>query len=365
MQKLDRTFGVEIEFGLNRDITEENFKSEFEMRTGEKIIMDTHSYNTPVNRDKWTLAYDMSVRVRSHYGRELKSPPIPLSQIDRIKKVYDYLNEVGKVNRTCGHHVHIDVSDLSFKQQKKVLIAYLVNEDVIDMMHPKSRRFGQGVGTQYCGSGIGRRHISIEQRNRSQDFLGRDRSGLDRMPTSSNGSTYDQLQEHYKSVVINACIKKIKKARNVRQLKSTGFADKYSNVCFKENFGTIEFRQHAGSLEYKKIVNWIVFLNQFVIGFGYGPSVAMKDETRENGRDRLFFRKVSQLEKSVKNRVKTYGGFEIPNAEQAFTFLKKRISHFIRVLNGNSTYERAMRKVLEDRGVTFNLRGGNDDETRH
>ena len=80
MQKLDRTFGVEIEFGLNneasRDITESNFKSEFEMRTGEKIIMDTHSYNTPVNSNKWTMAYDMSVRVRSHYVRELKSPPI-------------------------------------------------------------------------------------------------------------------------------------------------------------------------------------------------------------------------------------------------------------------------------------------------
>ena len=361
MQKLERTFGVEIEFGLKRDITEENFKSEFEMRTGEKIVMSTRHYQTPVNSTKWTLAYDGSVGVRNHYGRELKSPPIPLNQIDRIKKVYDYLNEVGKVNRTCGHHVHIDANDLSFKQQKKVLIAYLVNEDVIDMMHPKSRRFGQGVGTQYCGSGIGRRHISIEQRNRSQDFLGRDRIPR----TSTFGSTYDQLQEHYKSVVINACIKKIKKARNVRQLKSTGFADKYSNVCFKENFGTIEFRQHSGTLEYTKIVNWIVFLNQFVIGFGYGPSVAMKDETRENGRDRLFFRKVSQLEKSVKNRVKTYGGFEIPNAERSFEFLKKRISHFIRILNGDSTYERAMRKVLEDRGVTFNLRGGNDDETRH
>ena len=35
MKKLDRTFGVEIEFGLNRD-TYVNFKDEFEMRTGKK-----------------------------------------------------------------------------------------------------------------------------------------------------------------------------------------------------------------------------------------------------------------------------------------------------------------------------------------
>ena len=180
MKKLDRTFGVEIEFGLNRDITEANFKSEFEMRTGEKIVMDTGQYNTPVNSTKWTLAYDGSVGVRNHYGRELKSPPIPLNQIDRIKKVYDYLNEVGKVNRSCGHHVHIDANDLTFKQQKKVLIAYLVNEDVIDMMHPMSRRFGRGVGTQYCGSGIGRRNISVERR----DII-------------ECSSTYAMLQQHY------------------------------------------------------------------------------------------------------------------------------------------------------------------------
>ena len=190
MKKTDRTFGVEIEFGLKRDITEATFKSEFEMRTGEEIVMSTGHYNTPVNSRKWTLAYDGSVRVRNHYGRELKSPPIKLSEIHRIKKVYDYLNEVGKVNRTCGHHVHIDCNDMNFKQWKKVLIAYLVNEDVIDMMHPISRRFGSGVGTQYCGSGQGRRHISV---NRSE-----------------HSTTYNILQEHYKSVVINQCIKKIK-----------------------------------------------------------------------------------------------------------------------------------------------------------
>ena len=361
MQKLERTFGIEIEFGLPVAIELETFKSEFEMRTGEVAQMDYH-YSRDFSRTKWMITNDMSVRIRGCRTIELKAPPIKLSEINRIKKVYEYLNEIGKVNIKCGTHVHIDASDLTFKQQKKVLIAYLVNEDVIDMMHPKSRRFGQGgYGSQFCGSGAGRSHISIEQRNRSQDFLGRDR-----MPTSSFDATYNQLQEHYKSVVINACIQKIKRARNVRQLKTRGFGDKYSNVNFKEAYKTIEFRQHSGTLEFNKISNWIVFLNQFVIGFGYGPSVAKKNETRENGRDRLFFRKVSQLEKSVKNRVKTYGGFEIPNAEQAFTFLKKRISHFIRVLNGNSTYERAMRKVLEDRGVTFNLRGGNDDDqTRH
>lgn len=357
MKTNDRTFGIEIEFGLKRTITEENFKAEFEMRTGEQIVMSTRHYNTPVNHAKWTLAYDGSVRVRNHNGRELKSPPIKLSEIHRIKKVYDYLNEVGKVNRTCGQHVHIDCNDMTFKQWKKVLIAYLVNEDVIDMMHPVSRRFGSGVGTQYCGSGYGRREISNEQRNRTQDFLGRNR-----IPISSRfGHTYDQLQEHYKSVVINECIKKIKKSRNIRELVSTGFGDKYSNVCFKKNFGTIEFRQHAGTLEEDKIINWINFLNQFVIAYGFGPSVAKKDETRTNGRDRLFFRKVSQLFKSTKNRMKTYGGFNIDGADRSFEYLGSRISHFIRKLNSDSNYDRAMRKVLEDRGVTFNLRGGNDE----
>ena len=353
MKKLDRTFGVEIEFGLNRD-TYGNFKDEFEMRTGEKVNV-TSAYNTSVSNTHWTLATDSSVSVDGYIGRELKSPPIKLSEIDRLKKVYEFLNEVGKVNRTCGQHVHIDANDLTFKQQKKVLIAYLVNEDVIDMMHPISRRFGRGVGSQYCGSGHGRHELTREQ---TQD------SSVNRNVNypSDVSVQFMRLQNHYKSVVINECIKKIKKARSVRRLQANGFAEKYSNVQIVERFGTMEFRQHAGTLEYNKIANWIIFLNNFVIGYGFGPAIAMKDETRDNGRDRLFFRKVSQLQKSTKARVKKYGGFDIPNSDRSYEFLNSRISHFVRNLTGNSTYEKALRMVLEQRGVTFRL--GGTDESR-
>ena len=343
MKTNDRTFGIEIEFGLKRTITEENFKAEFEMRTGEEVSMQTGRYDTGHSNTKWILGYDSSVQVRNHKGYELKSPPIKLEEMGRLKKVYDYLDEVGKVNKTCGQHVHVDANDLTFKQQKKVLIAYLVNEDVIDMMHPVSRRYGTGVGSRYCGSGVGRQQISYTH-------------------LTDAHSTYETLLQHYKSVVINECIRKIKKARNVRQLKGRGFGDKFSNVKLDERYGTLEFRQHSGTLEYKKIMNWIIFLNQFVIAYGFGPAVAKKDETRDNGRDRLFFRKVSQLFKSTKNRMKTYGGFEIEGSERSTEFLGKRISHFIRHLTGNTSYDRAMRKVLEDRGVTFNLRGGNNED---
>ncbi len=351
MKKLDRTFGVEIEFGLNRD-TYGNFKDEFEMRTGEKVNV-TSAYNTSVSNTHWTLATDSSVSVDGYIGRELKSPPIKLSEIDRLKKVYEFLNEVGKVNRTCGQHVHIDANDLTFKQQKKVLIAYLVNEDVIDMMHPISRRFGRGVGSQYCGSGHGRHELTREQ---TQD------SSVNRNVNypSDVSVQFMRLQNHYKSVVINECIKKIKKARSVRRLQANGFAEKYSNVQIVERFGTMEFRQHAGTLEFNKIANWIIFLNNFVIGYGFGPAIAMKDETRDNGRDRLFFRKVSQLQKSTKARVKKYGGFDIPNSDRSYEFLNSRISHFVRNLTGNSTYEKALRMVLEQRGVTFRLGGTNE-----
>ena len=347
MQKLNRTFGVEIEFGLKSDLHSQDFKAEFEMRTGETLKLMTGSYNTGNDSNAWILGYDSTVSVPNYRGYELKSPPIKLSEIDRLKKVYEYLSEVGKVNKSCGQHVHIDANDLTFKQQKKVLIAYLVNEDVIDMMHPMSRRFGMdqynrrvSVGSQYCGSGIGRQQITSSM-------------------TEESSTLFSRLMNHYKSVVVNECIKKIKKSRSVRRLKANGFAEKYSNVKFDERYGTIEFRQHAGTLEFSKISNWIVFLNNFVIGYGFGPSVAVKNETRDNGRDRLFFRKVSQLEKSTKARVKKYGNFDIPNSDRSYEFLKGRISHFVRNLNGMSDYEKALRMVLEERGVTFRLGGTN------
>ena len=349
MKKLDRTFGVEIEFGLKSNLTREDFKAEFEMRTGEtmKII---GAYNTGNSPTDWILGVDSTVDVPNYRGYELKSPPIKLSEIDRLKKVYEYLNEVGKVNKSCGQHVHIDANDLTFKQQKKVLIAYLVHEDVIDYMLPMSRRFGMdqynrrvSVGSQYCGSGIGRQQITSSM-------------------TEESSNLFSRLMNHYKSVVVNECIKKIKKSRSVRRLKGNGFADKYSNVKFDERYGTIEFRQHAGTLEYSKIANWIIFLNNFVIGYGYGPAIAMKNETRSDGRDRLFFRKVAQLQKSLKARVKKYGGFDIPNSDRSYDYLNSRISHFVRNLNGQSTYERATRIMLEQRGVTFRL--GGTDESR-
>ena len=345
--KTARTFGVEIEFGLKNGITDDSFKSEFEMRTGEQIMIQTGTYDTGHSNTKWILGYDGSVHVRNHRSLELKSPPIKLSEIGRLKKVYEYLDEVGKVNRTCGQHVHVDTNDMTFKQKKKILIAYLINEDVIDMMHPVSRRYGIGVGSQYCGSGVGRRGISFHN--------------ADQNNSNDRGTIYATLQEHYKSVVINECIKKIKKAKNLSKLRLDGFGDKFSNVKIDSRYGTLEFRQHSGTLEYKKIMNWIIFLNQFVIAYGFGPAVAKKNETRDNGRDRLFFRKVSQLFKSTKNRMKTYGGFEIEGSERSTEFLGKRISHFIRNLTGNTSYDRAMRKVLEGRGVTFNLIGGNNE----
>ena len=74
MKKLDRTFGVEIEFGLKPE-SFASFKDEFEMRTGEKVNV-TSAYNTSVSNTHWTLATDSSVRVDGYIGRELKSPPI-------------------------------------------------------------------------------------------------------------------------------------------------------------------------------------------------------------------------------------------------------------------------------------------------
>ena len=75
MKKLDRTFGVEIEFGLNRD-TYGNFKDEFEMRTGEKVNV-TSAYNTSVSNNQGItffyigiLGSDCTVRVQSYWLKD-------------------------------------------------------------------------------------------------------------------------------------------------------------------------------------------------------------------------------------------------------------------------------------------------------
>lgn len=87
----------------------------------------------------WQVKHDGSIRTTREFPNaiELVSPPLPFSELgrDAVQKALDVIAETGRVNRSCGFHVHIEASDLNqaqiarlvrfFESWKKVLLSYV------------------------------------------------------------------------------------------------------------------------------------------------------------------------------------------------------------------------------------------------
>jgi len=87
----------------------------------------------------WQVKHDCSiVQTRTHpHQIELVSPPLPFNDAGKesVQKAVSVVASTGKVNRSCGFHVHVEARDLnneqierlsrSFKTWRKVLMSYV------------------------------------------------------------------------------------------------------------------------------------------------------------------------------------------------------------------------------------------------
>lgn len=99
----------------------------------------TGQYNSRGVYNGWQVKYDSTIRVRRPYSYqiELVSPPLPFDSTgkEQVSKAVAIANETGKVNRSCGFHVHVEANDLNaaqlsrltslFNTWKKVLMSYV------------------------------------------------------------------------------------------------------------------------------------------------------------------------------------------------------------------------------------------------
>ena len=113
----------------------------------------------------------------------------------------------GKVNTTCGLHVHVDTAGMTPTQRKNFFFAYVRNQDIMDRLVSKSRR--------------NNRHYT--QRYESERAI-----------------------NHYAECVENG------QGGNSRFFTV--------NTCSIPKYGTLEFRQHQGTLNGKKVVAWVQML---------------------------------------------------------------------------------------------------------
>lgn len=206
-------FGVEIEFfGITIQETITG------LRAAGIQVADFQGYTHAVI-PQWKVTTDSSVTSRGTgfaQGLELVSPILYEDKgLDELAKVYETLSDLGAdVDRSCGTHVHFDISDFTVQDCKNFLNLYYNYQGVINYLVPPSRR-----RNLYCNP---LRHSDLVTIN--QDRI------------SSISDIADVFYTRYNKVNLQSYIK----------------------------YGTIEIRQHGGTLEYDKMEAWIILMYQLL-----------------------------------------------------------------------------------------------------
>lgn len=139
-----RNFGVEIEFISN--LSREDMCREIKRETG--ITITVAGYYDKEN--SWRLKSDSSIYADNTYrwGMELVTPILSTEQdLETLCKIVDVCDKHGKVNRSCGVHVHTDITQCGPKPMRKLMKYLAKYENAINKVLPKSRR---GNENSYC-----------------------------------------------------------------------------------------------------------------------------------------------------------------------------------------------------------------------
>lgn len=233
----------EISVGLNRKL---KFGVELELLVPcnislyDKLLENGINVQTPNFTHQvvsgWKIVRDNSINETSNFnGYELVSPPS--TNFDDLKVVCKVLKECKvKVDKSCGLHVHHDISELRRQQIIRIYNFYNKYENLINLMHNETRD-----NNHYC-RGI---HNIINMVNGCET-----KDELLKVIAGKGSCTYYSSHRYYK---IN--------------LRSYLY------------YGTIEFRQAAGTINYDEIVDWILFTHKIIErGLRIGENIQCMDE---------------------------------------------------------------------------------------
>lgn len=229
----DFKFGVEIEFGSN-SFSDGDVES-YEDRKSVKRILEKNKIPCILSIDennisptfytrsrKWIIGRDGSINFNSQL--ELRSPALKgedgLTEITNVIKIIRE-NDF-EIDESCGFHVHVSASNLSFKRIRSVLFFYILYENYIDTFSPTRK-----------------------DTHHSRTLLKIDRNG----------------NESKKEIVLSSLLQ----CEDQDDLIHF-YPDKYRKLNLRSlvEFKTIEFRQFHASFNRYEIRNWIRFIN-FVI----------------------------------------------------------------------------------------------------
>ena len=141
----DQCFGVEVEF---TGITREQAASALAEHFGTIPRHGNDYYDSWYVRDgegkEWKFMYDGSIRTEckgdseyesindSQYSVEMVSPKLAYTELPKFQECVRQVRKAGgKVNNTCGIHVHVDASNHNRQSLKNLLSIMFSKEDIL------------------------------------------------------------------------------------------------------------------------------------------------------------------------------------------------------------------------------------------
>ena len=258
---LERGFGVEIEFLRPQNVSKQAI-AETLTQGGVETYVESYNHNT---RPYWKIVTDSSVHSNDseHYGdNEIVSPILyGTDGLNQLQMILIGLNELGcKINRTCGIHIHHDVTDVVSQQSTGVkfltnLVKFVAKfEHIIYKLVTPSRLDGRGYSVPVRKTFF---------RYGLKTFIKRMKADCRDRYERENTSIYPSVQRY------RAC------GLNLR------------NVWTR---GAVEFRYHNGSLNFDKISTWIILTQAIVNSVENTNSVKLNNPS-ENGDGLFYFKK--------------------------------------------------------------------------
>jgi hypothetical protein len=261
MQFQDFTFGVEIECYVPGNATRL-----FAALQAAGLSMSHVAGSIHATTSGWKVVPDGSLHSApaGHVGVEVVSPILRGDEgLAQVVRAMDAIKAFGgKVNTTCGLHVHVGAQSATATQLKNLAKMFLKYEHHLDSLCPPTRR---GNANRYC------------QSNRQQA------AGY------GVAATYEAQ--------IAAAFGKLDGLRSASAIATVinggwNRGNRYYKLNYQSlsSHGTVEFRQHAGTVEGQKASAWIKLMVGLV-----ASSFSLKSVTtqREPSFDKLV-RKVDR-----------------------------------------------------------------------
>jgi len=207
------------------------------IQANSSMPLKTKYYKQSVNNNNWDLKLDGSCGKKiDQYGMneggfELSSfKARGVKQMQHIAKMAKCLKRLGvKVNKNCGFHVHVDVSDFDEFRMGMLIANWISIEEIILQTVPSNRRYNK-----FC--------FPLKSHG---------------MPNGGNYLSPEELWHFYKPKTTS-----LTSTERRRSLNLVNYFRFKNLKNFKRS--TVEFRFPEGTLVEDNIKNWIRFLVNFV-----------------------------------------------------------------------------------------------------